>query len=148
MVGDGRPRVLLLTADIGEGHNAAARAIADRVDQVWPGAEVRTLDAIALMAPGMFWLAQSAYYLALDHAPVVYQRFYDALWRYRWFAWLTKRFIATWCGWRLWPRLRRFQPDMVACTHPFGAAAMDRLRRVRRLALPTATFVPDFAPHP
>jgi UDP-N-acetylglucosamine:LPS N-acetylglucosamine transferase len=148
MVGDGRPRVLLLTADMGEGHNAAARAIAERIDQVWPCAEVRTLDVIALMAPGMPWLMRSTYRLALDHAPAFYQFFYDTLWHHRWFAWLSKRLIAAWCGWRLWPRLRRFQPDVVACTHPFGAAAMDRLRRVRRLAVPTATFVTDFAPHP
>lgn len=148
MVGEGRSRVLLLTADIGEGHNAAARAIAERIDQAWPGTEVRMLDVIARMAPGMSWLAQSAYRLALDHAPVVYQGFYDALWHHRWFAWLSKRFIAAWCGWRLWPWLRRFQPDVVVCTHPFGAAAMDQLRRVHRLTLPTATFVTDFAPHP
>ncbi len=148
MVGDGRPRVLLLTADIGEGHNAAARAIAERIDQVWPGTEVCMLDVIAQMAPGMSWLVPCAYRLALDHAPAVYQCFYDALWQHRWFAWLSKRFIAAWCGWRLWPRLRRFQPDVVVCTHPFGAAAMDQLRRVHRLALPTATFVTDFAPHP
>ncbi len=148
MVGDGRSRVLLLTADIGEGHNAAARAIAERIDQAWPGTEVRILDVIARMAPGMTWLVQSAYRVTLDHAPVVYQCFYDALWRHRWFAWLSKRFIAAWCGWRLWPRLRRFQPDVVVCTHPFGAAAMDQLRRVHRLAVPTATYVTDFAPHP
>src|SRR6266536_787969 len=148
MVGVGRSRVLLLTADIGEGHNAAARAIAERIDQAWPGTEVRILDVIARMAPGMTWLVQSAYRVTLDHAPVVYQCFYDALWRHRWFAWLSKRFIAAWCGWRLWPRLRRFQPDVVVCTHPFGAAAMDQLRRVHRLAVPTATYVTDFAPHP
>src|SRR6266567_3045713 len=122
MLGDGRSRVLLLTADIGEGHNAAARAIAERIDQAWPGTEVRILDVIARMAPGMTWLVQSAYRVTLDHAPVVYQCFYDALWRHRWFAWLSKRFIAAWCGWRLWPRLRRFQPDVVVCTHPFVAA--------------------------
>jgi UDP-N-acetylglucosamine:LPS N-acetylglucosamine transferase len=139
---------LLLTAAIGDGHNVAARAINRRISQIWPAAEVCTLDAIALMGPGMSWLAQSVYRLTLDHAPGVYQLFYDLLWRHRWFAWLSKRFVAAWCGWRLWPRLRRFQPDMVISTHPYGAAAMDRVRRVRRLAVPTGIFVTDFAPHP
>ena len=103
MVGEGRFRVLVLTADIGEGHNAAARAIAERIDQAWPGTEVRLLDVIAQMAPGMSWLTQSAYRLVLNHVPAVYQCFYDALWHHRWFAWLSRRFIAAWCGWRLWP---------------------------------------------
>ena len=143
-----RPRVLLLTATIGEGHNAAARAITKRIGQVWPGAEVGTLDIIALMAPWMSGLTQSVYHLALDRAPAAYQFFYDVLWRHPWFAWLSKRLVAAWCGWRLWPRLRRFGPDVVVCTHPYGAAAMDRLRRVRRLSVPTAIFVTDFAPHP
>jgi diacylglycerol O-acyltransferase / wax synthase len=148
MVGEGCSRILLLTADIGEGHNTAARAIAERVDQLWPGTEVRTLDVITMMAPGMSRLTRCTYRLTLDHAPMIYQCFYDALWRHRLFARLSKRVVAAWCGWRLWPRLRRFQPEVVVSTHPFGAAAMDQLRRVHRLALPTATFVTDFAPHP
>jgi UDP-N-acetylglucosamine:LPS N-acetylglucosamine transferase len=153
MVGNGRSeggpaRVLLLTAAMGEGHNAAARAIADRIARHWPTAEVRTLDVIALLAPGMSRLAQAVYRLALGRAPAVYQLFYDLLRRHPWFAWGSKRFVAAWCGWRLWPRLRRFDPDAVICTHPYGAAAMDRLRRVRRVAVTTAIFVTDFAPHP
>jgi len=152
MVGEGRskgrPRVLVLTAAIGEGHNAAARAIAQRIKRRWPGAEVQTFDVIALMAPGMSRLAQGVYRLALGRAPAVYQFFYDLLWHHPWFAWGSKRFVAAWCGWRLWPRLRQFGPEVVICTHPYGAAAMDRLRRVRRVAVTTAIFVTDFAPHP
>ena len=44
-------RVLILTAAFGEGHNAAARALAEAVDEVSPGS-AEVVDFFALANPG------------------------------------------------------------------------------------------------
>ena len=40
-------RALIVSADIGEGHNAAGRALEEAIARVWPGCRVGWLDALA-----------------------------------------------------------------------------------------------------
>lgn len=44
-------RALIVSADIGEGHNAAGRALEEGARRVWPRCDVRWLDAVAAVAP-------------------------------------------------------------------------------------------------
>ena len=39
-------RLLVVSADIGEGHNATARAVEERARRLWPGCEIRRLDTL------------------------------------------------------------------------------------------------------
>lgn len=70
------------------------------------------------------------------------------LYRHRWFADANKRLIGSWAGRRLRPHLAAIKPDLVCSTYPFGSAALEWLRWHRGLTVPTAAWVPDFAPHP
>jgi UDP-N-acetylglucosamine:LPS N-acetylglucosamine transferase len=147
--GSERPlRLLLLTADIGEGHNSAARAIGHTVQQAWPGSEVTTFDSLSLLGAAVESLMRSTYQATLAYAPMIYDLYYRALWRFPRFALIAKRMVAAVFGRRLAGVIEKAQPDVVICTHPFGSAGMHWLRRNRDSATPTATFITDFAAHP
>lgn len=142
-------RVLLISATIGEGHNATARAVEEAARRLWPGCEVQWLDALRIMGrwvPGTFnWI----YATNVETTPWLYDFFYDSLWRYRWFANASRRFVGAWCG----PLLRRevigARPDLIVSTYPLGTAGLDWMRRRGELTkVPVTAVVSDFAPHP
>ncbi|MGH3438972.1 MAG: WS/DGAT domain-containing protein, partial [Sciscionella sp.] len=80
--------------------------------------------------------------------PWLYEFFYASLWRMRWFADASKRFVGGWCGRRLAPKIAALRPDIVLSTYPLGSAGLAWLRTHRRLEMPVGAWVSDFAPHP
>lgn len=44
-------RALIVSADIGEGHNSAGRAVKEAIGRAWRGCEVAWLDALAAIEP-------------------------------------------------------------------------------------------------
>lgn len=141
-------RVLLVSATIGEGHNSTARAVEEAVRDVWPSCEVSWLDALEVMGrwvPATFrWI----YVVNVESTPWLYDFFYAALWRYRWFADSSRRFVGAWSGRRLRPLIAQRRPDLVVSTYPLGTAGLDWLRRRGELNVPVAAVVSDFSPHP
>ncbi|NIH80485.1 MGDG synthase family glycosyltransferase [Amycolatopsis viridis] len=139
-------QVLVLSATMGEGHNATGRALAEAVHRLWPDAEIRWLDALDVMGPGVGPLFRQIYVTNVRRTPWLYEFFYWALWRWRWFAAASKRFTGAWCGRRLARVLG--QPDLVLSTYPLGTAGLEWLRRRGRLPAPVGAWISDFAPHP
>ncbi|SDP92233.1 UDP-N-acetylglucosamine:LPS N-acetylglucosamine transferase [Actinopolyspora xinjiangensis] len=141
-------RILLVSADIGEGHNATARAVEEAARRLWPGCEITRLDTLRVMGPGVGPLFRWIYVRNVESTPWLYNLFYDALWRWRWFATASRRFVGAWVGPLLRRRMRRWQPDLVISTYPMATAGLDRMRRRGEARVPIAAFVSDFCPHP
>jgi diacylglycerol O-acyltransferase len=141
-------RLLVVSATIGEGHNATARAVEERARRLWPGCEIRRVDTLELMGswvgPGFRWI----YRVNVDTTPCLYDFFYRSLWRYPWFAAASCRFTAVWSGLRLAPIIAEYQPDLVVSTYPLGTGGLDWMRRRGGLEVPVAAIISDFAPHP
>ncbi|MFD0489174.1 wax ester/triacylglycerol synthase domain-containing protein [Saccharopolyspora spinosporotrichia] len=141
-------RLLLLSATIGEGHNATARAVEEAARRAWPGCEVSWLDVLEQMGswvPASFnWI----YAANVESTPWLYDWFYRALWRWRWFADGSRRFVGSWSGRRLRRRIAEHRPDLIVSTYPLGTAGLDWLRRRGELDVPLAAVVSDFCPHP
>ncbi|MFD4190385.1 glycosyltransferase [Amycolatopsis thermoflava] len=139
-------QVLVVSATMGEGHNATGRALAEAVHRLWPGAEIRWLDALDVMGPGVGPLFRQIYVTNVCRTPWLYEFFYAALWRSRWFVAACKRFTGAWCG----RRLARVvgEPDLVLSTYPLGTAGLEWLRRRGLLRAPVGAWISDFAPHP
>ncbi len=141
-------RVLVLSADIGEGHNATASAVEEAARTLWPGCATRRLDTLEVMGPGVGPLFRWIYVRNVESTPWLYDLFYNALWRQRWFADAARRFVGAWAG----PLLRRhidaWNPDVVISTYPMATAGLDHLRRRGGLNVPTSAIVSDFCPHP
>ncbi|HET7327759.1 MAG TPA: wax ester/triacylglycerol synthase domain-containing protein [Nocardioidaceae bacterium] len=146
--GEGPHRVLVVSADMGGGHNATAAAIEQEVHRLWPGSETRRVDALDVMGRGVGRLFRAIYVANVEQTPWLYEFFYASLWRHRWFAQASKRFTGSWCGRLLASEIDHFDPDLVASTYPLGSAGLAWLRRHRGLAQPTAAWVSDFSPHP
>jgi len=147
--GDRAPRrALIVSANIGEGHNATGRALGQAIARAWPGCQVSWLDTLALMAPGMGPLARAVYVMQVQRLPWMYEFFFTAIWRHRWFLDSTRRAIGSWCGRRMGPRVRALEPDVIISTYPLGSAGLAWLRRHRQLTVPVGAWVSDFCPHP
>jgi UDP-N-acetylglucosamine:LPS N-acetylglucosamine transferase len=140
--------VLIVSADIGEGHNSAGRALEEAMTRAWPGAEVCWLDALAVMGPGFARLAKRFYVSQVQHLPWMYEFFFSAMWRHRWYLEATRRGTGAWFGRRLAPRIRAFGPDMIVSTYPLGSAGLSWLRRRGQIDVPVGAWVPAFCPHP
>lgn len=141
-------RVMILSAQMGEGHNAAAAALSEVIDELWPGCQVERLDTIELRGRRFARAARWAYSAQLTLVPWSYQIFYDALSRYDWVAALAKAAVATFFGRRLEAIAARRGDDLLISTYPFGSAAMDWLRANRGMTTPTVTYIPAFHVHP
>jgi UDP-N-acetylglucosamine:LPS N-acetylglucosamine transferase len=141
-------RVLIVSADIGEGHNAAARALEEAAARLWPGCEVRWLDTLAAVGPGFARLARAFYVSQVQRLPWMYEFFFSAMWRHRWYLGAARRGAGWWFGRRMAPRIRAFRPDLILSTYPLGSAGLSWLRRRGQLRVPAGAWVPAFCPHP
>lgn len=141
-------KVLVVSAAMGEGHNATGRALEDAVRRLWPTAKVGWLDALDVMGAGIGPLFRWIYVSNVQRTPWLYEFFYRSLWRHRWFATASKRFVGAWCGRRLARKIDNYGPDLVLSTYPLGSAGLDWLRRHHRLDTPVGAWISDFAPHP
>lgn len=141
-------RLLMVTADMGEGHNATARGLEQAARRLWPECAIRWVDTLEAMGPGVGPTFRWTYVVNVQETPGLYELFYGSLWRHRWFATASKEFVAAWSGRGLAPVIDEHDPDLIISTYPLGSAGLGWLRRRRGLAAPVAAWVADFAPHP
>ncbi|EHR50922.1 UDP-N-acetylglucosamine:LPS N-acetylglucosamine transferase [Saccharomonospora marina XMU15] len=141
-------RLLIVSANMGEGHNATGRALHEAAERLWPGVEVHWVDVLDAMGARTGPVFRRVYALGVERAPKLYQFFYASLWHYRWFARAAKAVIGGWSGRKLAPVLDSLRPDLVISTYPMGSTGLEWLRRHRGLTVPTGAWISDFAPHP
>src|SRR6201991_4917909 len=145
---DGPARVVVLSAPVGEGHVAAARALAARMRELWPAAEVLELENTGR---GGWWrdvLLRVSYDLTLRFVPHLYGLGYDLLVRFPKVAELFKAMSAGGIGRSLEPALTELAPDLVVSTYPMISGGLAWLRRRGRLPGRAVAVVTDVAVHP
>jgi Monogalactosyldiacylglycerol (MGDG) synthase len=141
-------RALIVSADIGEGHNSAARALEETITRIWPDCQVRWLDALAALGPGFGALARGFYLTQVQRTPRMYEFFFSAMWRHRWYLESTRKGMGSCFGRRMQGPIRAFDPDLIVSTYPLGSAGLSWLRSHRQLSVPVGAWVPAFCPHP
>jgi UDP-N-acetylglucosamine:LPS N-acetylglucosamine transferase len=139
-------RVLVLSAPVGGGHDAAARAIAaDLRDR---GCEVEIENALRRVGRWAEWLIVSTYTAQLHHAPWSYDALYRAIVRFGPFARFLKWLTGFLGGRRIGHLIDTQRPHVVITTYHLATAMLARLRRKGRLPIPAAAAITDIAPHP
>ena len=141
-------RVLIISAEMGEGHNAAASALTEAIQESWPQCKVDKLDTMELHGVRFARAARWAYGFQLKAAPWSYEMFYDQLSRSDRFAGGAKSAVGAFFGRRLAKVIDGRQPDLVISTYPFGSAALDWMREKRGFSTLTVTYCPAFHVHP
>jgi diacylglycerol O-acyltransferase len=141
-------RVLIISAEMGEGHNAAASALTEAIQESWPECKVDKLDTMELHGVRFARAARWAYGFQLKAAPWSYEMFYDRLSRSDRFAGKAKSAIGAFFGRRLAKVIAGRQPDLVISTYPFGSAALDWMREKRGFSTLIVTYCPAFHVHP
>lgn len=149
VVVEGEPvRVLVLSARVGGGHVAAARALAARMRAVWPAAVVHEVERTGRGGRRRDRVLEGAYALVMRRAPGLYGLAYDALVRFpRATAW-TRGLVAAVLGRALAPVIGQHRPHLVVSTYPMTSAGLARLRRRGVLPGHAVAVVTDLAVHP
>ena len=145
---DGPRRVLLLSAPVGEGHVAAARALAVRMRSLWPTARVREVEGTGRGSARRDRLLRTAYAVTMRRAPRLYGLGYDLLVRFPRAAELFKAVTAARLGRALAPLVAAEAPDLVVSTYPMISGGLAWLRRRGRLPGRAVAVVTDVAVHP
>ena len=137
--------VLILSAPVGAGHDAAARGVATDLEAC--GATVEIDDGLALIGPTVHHLVVDGYRAQLEHAA----------WSWRVMYRFTRsprliRMVGFWlsllCRRRMLDRIERSGCDRVVSSYPLVSAVLASLRRRGHLQTPCSTLVTDFDPHP
>jgi processive 1,2-diacylglycerol beta-glucosyltransferase len=139
------PRILILTASVGEGHDLPARTLGDQILAECPEAEVVTEDALAAMGPVVRWMSE-------DSATIVFYRF-QFLWDVAFWVFARNRLTRGATQWLLTRvggpgilrLVERVQPDVIASVYPNVTEVLGRLRRSGRLSIPVVAGITDLA---
>src|SRR5580765_254392 len=139
------PRILILTASVGEGHDAPARRLADQIRVERPDVVVETEDCLAAMGRAVSAVSDNA-------ARVVFFRFlwlWDiGFWVFAGFA-MTRRFtqwlLVRFGGRGLLRLISSHRPDVVVSTYPHATEVLGRLRKAGRLHVPVCAVITDLA---
>lgn len=137
-------RALILSAGFGLGHQRAALALAAAVERR-PGGRAPAIDLVACVK-GWGRLAGAAFRPLIRFSPATFDQL-TAVTDTDIGAGAARALIASALTEPVSALIRRERPDVVFATHPFGAIALGRLRRQRRLPCPTVGVLTDFGAH-
>jgi processive 1,2-diacylglycerol beta-glucosyltransferase len=139
------PRVLILSASIGEGHDLPARVIADALRSERPGTHVRVEDGLLAMG----WPIDRAVLGGARMDSRAGELLFDGLyWLYAQVPptrRLGGRLLQTLGGRRLLALIAAERADVVVATYPGVSEALGRLRERGRLDVPVVSAITDLA---
>ena len=138
-------RVLIFSAPVGEGHDAAARAVAAQLAVTGAGAEI--VDGLEIVGHRLARFVIRGYGLQIRRAAWSWAILY-ALSRSRAVLRIAGFLLALYGGRRLIAAIERHRADCVVTTYPLISAALASLRRRGRLPVACASLITDFDPHP
>ena len=133
------PRILIVTAAFGEGHNSAARNLALALNSM--GAVTQVSDPCMLALPRLTRLVNWAYRYVTNHFPGIWGRIYRSTDRCDFGqqeSWVLSRVEA-----KLADLVERFQPTAIVSTYPLYPYLLTRIFRSGAAKIPVFTVVTD-----
>ncbi len=139
----GPKRVLILSADVGEGHAAAARSLARQIESSPEQAEVTVIDGLAAMGPLLQPVVEDGYRVQLRFFPWTYTVVYWLLESVAPVRVLARKLLCLFGSRPLARTIAEHEPDVVVSTYPAVTVVLARLRRTRRVHCPTVATITD-----
>ncbi len=135
--------MLILSADVGEGHAAAARALAAQLGEAEQPSEVTVIDGLAAMGRVLKPVVEDGYRVQLRFIPWTYTLVYGLL-NHVWPARAAATRLLCWFGSRPLARtIAAHEPDVVVSTYPAVTVVLARLRRTSEVTCPTVATITD-----
>jgi processive 1,2-diacylglycerol beta-glucosyltransferase len=136
-------RVLVLSADVGEGHAAAARALARQIEDSGQRAEVTVIDGLAAMGRLLQPVVEDGYRVQLRFMPWTYTVVYWLLEHIGPIRWAARKLLCLFGSRPLARRIAEHDPDVVVSTYPAVTVVLARLRRTHAIQCPTVATITD-----
>jgi processive 1,2-diacylglycerol beta-glucosyltransferase len=139
----GPSRVLILSADVGEGHAAAARALGQQIEDSPEQAEVRIIDGLAAMGRLLRPVVEDGYRVQLRFFPWTYTIVYWLLEHVLPIRMLVRRLLCLLGSRSLARAIAAHDPDVVVSTYPAVTVVLAHLRRRGVVSCPTVATITD-----
>jgi UDP-glucose 4-epimerase len=139
------PRALVLTADIGEGHDLPARMIKADVEREIPAAEVEVVDGLQAMGRISSSVARDGSRFTFRWMPWLFDVQYWLITKFGPTRWLMHHLSYLLGARGLLRAIARYEPDVVVSTYPGVTAVLGMLRENRRLDVPVHSAITDLA---
>jgi nucleoside-diphosphate-sugar epimerase/UDP-N-acetylglucosamine:LPS N-acetylglucosamine transferase len=139
------PRVLVLSADIGEGHDLPARIIKADLEEEVPGAEVEIVNTFEATGRVVSAIVRGGSRVTFRWMPWVFDVQYWLIARFAPTRWLTHQLSYLLGARGLLKLIAEHDPDVVVSTYPGATAVLGMLRKNRRLAIPVQSAITDLA---
>ncbi len=140
-----RRKVLIFTADIGEGHDLPARALADDLAAEHPGSEVEIVDGLRVMGRILTAIVRDGSWFAFNWFPAMFSLQYWLATKFPPTRWICFHFMCLMGARRLRREIRCHDPDVVVSTYPGTTAVLGELRLRRTLDVPVVSAITDLA---
>ncbi len=139
------PRVLVLSADIGEGHDLPARIIKADLEEEVPGAKVDIANGLEAMGKVLSAVVRGGSRFTFRWTPWMFDLQYWLITKFAPTRWLAHH-LNYWLGARGLLRLvAAHEPDVIISTYPGVTAVLGMLREHRQLEIPVQSAITDLA---
>jgi processive 1,2-diacylglycerol beta-glucosyltransferase len=139
----GPRRVLILSADVGEGHAAAARALARQIEDSEQEADVTVIDGLAAMGRLLRPVVEDGYRVQLRFMPWTYTLVYWLLEHIAPIRWSARRLLCMLGSRPLARAIAEHDPDVIVSTYPAVTVVLARLRRTGEVRCSTVATITD-----
>lgn len=138
-----RRRVLVLTAPVGEGHVAAARALVAELEAEDSELEVVLLDALDSVGWVLRLILRDLYRWQFGHVARAYGLAYRLLERFPFFLGMGRLALVSLGSRRVLRMVEQVDPDIIVSTHPPVTCMLGHLRRSGRISVPVIATITD-----
>ena len=139
------PRVLIVSADIGEGHDAPARVLAAGISAEQPDAVVEIIDGLDAMGQIIARVVRDGTEIVFGRFAFLYDLEYWLIVHFPPVRWLAGTLMYLFGGRGLLRAIRSFRPDIVVSTYPGTTDMLGRFRLDGYLSAPACSAITDLA---
>jgi UDP-glucose 4-epimerase len=143
---ESKPRqVLIISADIGEGHDLPARAVMREFHDEDPDAQVSIVNGLPAMGPILTKTLRENSAFMFQWVPWLFDLQYSLIMYFPPTRWLAKRLLTAFGRRGLMRLIRAHDPDVIVSTYPGVTAVLGELRHKGRLDVPCYSSITDLA---